>query len=56
MRRATSLLTRAASGAGPRQCVGISFTFDHRVLDGSGALKFLGTVKQQLETIEYPLY
>jgi 2-oxoisovalerate dehydrogenase E2 component (dihydrolipoyl transacylase) len=31
-------------------------SFDHRVLDGSGALRFLATVKEQLETVEYPLY
>jgi 2-oxoisovalerate dehydrogenase E2 component (dihydrolipoyl transacylase) len=30
--------------------------FDHRILDGSGALTFLKTLKQELETIEYPLY
>jgi pyruvate/2-oxoglutarate dehydrogenase complex dihydrolipoamide acyltransferase (E2) component len=31
-------------------------SFDHRVLDGAGALKFLRTLKQQLETVEFPLY
>lgn len=31
-------------------------SFDHRVLDGSGALTFLRTVKRELETVEYPLY
>jgi 2-oxoisovalerate dehydrogenase E2 component (dihydrolipoyl transacylase) len=31
-------------------------SFDHRVLDGAGALKFLRTLKQQIETVEYPLY
>jgi pyruvate/2-oxoglutarate dehydrogenase complex dihydrolipoamide acyltransferase (E2) component len=31
-------------------------SFDHRVLDGAGALKFLRTIKTQLETIELPLY
>jgi pyruvate/2-oxoglutarate dehydrogenase complex dihydrolipoamide acyltransferase (E2) component len=31
-------------------------SFDHRVLDGAGALKFLRTIKQQLETVEQPLY
>ena len=31
-------------------------SFDHRVLDGSGALLFLRTVKHELESVEYPLY
>lgn len=31
-------------------------SFDHRVLDGSGALQFLRTLKRELETVEYPLY
>ena len=31
-------------------------SFDHRVLDGSGALTFLRTLKHELETTEYPLY
>jgi 2-oxoisovalerate dehydrogenase E2 component (dihydrolipoyl transacylase) len=31
-------------------------SFDHRVLDGAGALKFLRTLKQQIEIVEYPLY
>jgi pyruvate/2-oxoglutarate dehydrogenase complex dihydrolipoamide acyltransferase (E2) component len=31
-------------------------SFDHRILDGSGALTFLRTLKQELETVEYPLY
>jgi pyruvate/2-oxoglutarate dehydrogenase complex dihydrolipoamide acyltransferase (E2) component len=31
-------------------------SFDHRVLDGAGALLFLRTLKTQLETVEYPLY
>ena len=31
-------------------------SFDHRVLDGAGALKFLRELKRQLETVEYPLY
>ncbi len=30
--------------------------FDHRVLDGSGALTFLKTLKNELETVDYPLY
>jgi 2-oxoisovalerate dehydrogenase E2 component (dihydrolipoyl transacylase) len=31
-------------------------SFDHRVLDGSGALTFLKAIKHELETVEYPLY
>jgi 2-oxoisovalerate dehydrogenase E2 component (dihydrolipoyl transacylase) len=31
-------------------------SFDHRVLDGALALRFLRTLKEQLETVEYPLY
>jgi pyruvate/2-oxoglutarate dehydrogenase complex dihydrolipoamide acyltransferase (E2) component len=31
-------------------------SFDHRVLDGAGALRFLRTLKHELETVEYPLY
>src|SRR5690348_14627889 len=31
-------------------------SFDHRVLDGSGALQFLRTIKHELETVEYPIY
>ncbi len=31
-------------------------SFDHRVLDGAGALTFLRTLKGELETTEYPLY
>jgi 2-oxoisovalerate dehydrogenase E2 component (dihydrolipoyl transacylase) len=30
--------------------------FDHRILDGSGALMFLKTLKHELETVEHPLY
>jgi pyruvate/2-oxoglutarate dehydrogenase complex dihydrolipoamide acyltransferase (E2) component len=31
-------------------------SFDHRVLDGAGALRFLKELKHQLEDLEYPLY
>jgi 2-oxoisovalerate dehydrogenase E2 component (dihydrolipoyl transacylase) len=31
-------------------------SFDHRILDGWGALQFLRTLKTELETVEYPLY
>ncbi len=30
--------------------------FDHRILDGSGALMFLKTLKHELESMAYPLY
>jgi pyruvate dehydrogenase E2 component (dihydrolipoamide acetyltransferase) len=33
----------------PRHCVGVSFTFDHRVLDGEGAGRFLATLRRYLE-------
>ena len=33
----------------PRECVGISFTFDHRVLDGEGAGRFMSAFKQFVE-------
>jgi len=32
-----------------RQCVGISFTFDHRVMDGEGAGRFMTAFKQFVE-------
>jgi 2-oxoisovalerate dehydrogenase E2 component (dihydrolipoyl transacylase) len=31
-------------------------SFDHRIMDGSGALTFLKMLKHELETVEYPLY
>jgi pyruvate dehydrogenase E2 component (dihydrolipoamide acetyltransferase) len=33
----------------PRQCIGASFTFDHRVLDGEGAGRFMATLRRYLE-------
>jgi pyruvate dehydrogenase E2 component (dihydrolipoyllysine-residue acetyltransferase) len=33
----------------PRQCMGASFTFDHRVLDGEGAGRFTATLKRFVE-------
>lgn len=32
-----------------RQCVGASFTFDHRVLDGEGAGRFMATLRRYVE-------
>jgi pyruvate dehydrogenase E2 component (dihydrolipoamide acetyltransferase) len=33
----------------PRQCIGVSFTFDHRVLDGEGAGRFMASFKRVVE-------
>jgi pyruvate dehydrogenase E2 component (dihydrolipoamide acetyltransferase) len=33
----------------PRDCLGVSFTFDHRVLDGEAASRFLSTLRVYLE-------
>ncbi|MCA1646451.1 MAG: 2-oxo acid dehydrogenase subunit E2 [Chloroflexi bacterium] len=32
-----------------RQCMGVSFTFDHRVLDGEGAGRFMAALKRYVE-------
>jgi pyruvate dehydrogenase E2 component (dihydrolipoamide acetyltransferase) len=32
-----------------RQCIGVSFTFDHRVLDGAGAGRFMAALKRLIE-------
>jgi 2-oxoisovalerate dehydrogenase E2 component (dihydrolipoyl transacylase) len=39
-----------------RSMMNSCLSFDHRILDGAGALKFLRTLKHELETVEYPLY
>jgi 2-oxoisovalerate dehydrogenase E2 component (dihydrolipoyl transacylase) len=39
-----------------RHMMNCCLSFDHRVLDGAGALKFLRELRRQLETVEYPLY
>ncbi len=39
-----------------RSMMNSCLSFDHRVLDGAGALKFLRTLREQLETLDYPLY
>ena len=39
-----------------RSIMNSCLSFDHRVLDGAGALRFLRTLKHELETVEYPLY
>ena len=41
---------------GIRSMMNSCLSFDHRALDGSGALKFLHTLRRELETVEYPLY
>jgi len=33
----------------PRMCVGVSFTFDHRVLDGEGAGRFMAVLERFVE-------
>jgi pyruvate dehydrogenase E2 component (dihydrolipoamide acetyltransferase) len=33
----------------PRQCIGVSFTFDHRVLDGEAAGRFMANLKRFVE-------
>jgi pyruvate dehydrogenase E2 component (dihydrolipoamide acetyltransferase) len=33
----------------PRQCLGVSFTFDHRVLDGEAAGRFMAVLKRYVE-------
>ena len=33
----------------PRQCVGISFTFDHRILDGEATGRFMSVLKRFIE-------
>ncbi|MDQ3811225.1 MAG: 2-oxo acid dehydrogenase subunit E2, partial [Chloroflexota bacterium] len=39
-----------------RSVMNSCLSFDHRVLDGAQALRFLRVIKQQLETVDYPLY
>jgi 2-oxoisovalerate dehydrogenase E2 component (dihydrolipoyl transacylase) len=39
-----------------RSMMNSCLSFDHRILDGAQALTFLRTVKQHLETVEYPIY
>ena len=33
----------------PRQCVGVSFTFDHRALDGEAAGRFMATLQKYVQ-------
>jgi 2-oxoisovalerate dehydrogenase E2 component (dihydrolipoyl transacylase) len=39
-----------------RPLMNCCLSFDHRVLDGAQALRFLRTIKEQIETVDYPLY
>jgi 2-oxoisovalerate dehydrogenase E2 component (dihydrolipoyl transacylase) len=49
-------IVTADDAIGVRSMMNSCLSFDHRILDGAGALKFLRTLKVQLETVEYPLY
>jgi pyruvate/2-oxoglutarate dehydrogenase complex dihydrolipoamide acyltransferase (E2) component len=46
----------AADAIAVRSMMNCCLSFDHRILDGAQALKFLRTLKEQLESAEYPLY
>jgi 2-oxoglutarate dehydrogenase E2 component (dihydrolipoamide succinyltransferase) len=50
--RGGSLLPDAADAIAIRPMVYLSFTFDHRVLDGAGADRFLAAVKRLLEDFQ----
>ncbi|HET6315986.1 MAG TPA: dihydrolipoamide acetyltransferase family protein, partial [Chloroflexota bacterium] len=39
-----------------RSMMNSCLSFDHRVMDGAQALAFLRTLREQLETVEYPIY
>lgn len=39
-----------------RSMMNSCLSFDHRILDGAAALRFLKEIKRELETVEYPLY
>jgi 2-oxoisovalerate dehydrogenase E2 component (dihydrolipoyl transacylase) len=39
-----------------RSMMNSCLSFDHRVLDGAQALRFLRTIKEQIETVDYPVY
>jgi 2-oxoisovalerate dehydrogenase E2 component (dihydrolipoyl transacylase) len=39
-----------------RSMMNSCLSFDHRVLDGAQALQFLRTLREQLETVDYPIY
>src|SRR5207237_7877139 len=46
----------ADDAIGVRSVMYSCLSFDHRVLDGAGALTFLRRIKHELEAVEYPLY
>ena len=50
--RGGSLLPDAEDAIAIRPMVYLSFTFDHRVLDGAGADRFLAAVKRFLEDFQ----
>jgi 2-oxoisovalerate dehydrogenase E2 component (dihydrolipoyl transacylase) len=39
-----------------RSIMNCCLSFDHRILDGAQALRFLRTVKEQIESVDYPLW
>jgi pyruvate/2-oxoglutarate dehydrogenase complex dihydrolipoamide acyltransferase (E2) component len=39
-----------------RSMMNSCLSFDHRILDGAQALQFLRTLREQLETVDYPIY
>jgi 2-oxoisovalerate dehydrogenase E2 component (dihydrolipoyl transacylase) len=39
-----------------RSLMNACLSFDHRILDGAQALRFLRTIKEQLESVDYPIY
>ena len=47
--RVRVLTVNGADVIGIRPCAYLSYTFDHRVLDGASADAFMATIKKQLE-------
>jgi 2-oxoglutarate dehydrogenase E2 component (dihydrolipoamide succinyltransferase) len=51
VKRAVVVEDSAGGGEGiaPRSMVYLSLTYDHRLVDGADAARFLGTLKERLE-------
>jgi 2-oxoisovalerate dehydrogenase E2 component (dihydrolipoyl transacylase) len=49
-------IVTAADAIAVRSMMNSCLSFDHRVLDGAQALRFLKTLKTELESVTYPLY